>query len=185
MTRTLQAPKVRGAWLPYGPAVKPPAAPLALQVGESKDGDDARTNQELAQDFKGFLELLEKELVLIAGLEGVDAEKHQGRAAGPQYAWVDQSKCETAGPSRTTSVSRAWRRTAGWLADISRTTKVGKAEAARWQVLRYEHPVPDQTIATPEQLRGMSTFTAWRATLAERNVFSAAWVELFHRVAIK
>lgn len=72
----------------------------------------------------------------IVGLDGTSAEMHQGRAEGPKYAWVDQSKTEAVGPSRTTSVSRSWRRAAGWVADIVRPRKVGKAEVAMWKLLR-------------------------------------------------
>ena len=70
LTRVLKVPTVFGAMLPFGPAVKPPAAPLALQEGGRTEGDDARPKEELAKDYNGFLERLETELALIAGLEG-------------------------------------------------------------------------------------------------------------------
>ena len=115
----------------------------------------------------------------VAGLEGKEAEKYMGRAAGPKYAWVDQSQCEVAGPARTTSVSRAWRRTAGWLADIHRAKKAAKADAVRWKVLFYKHPQPNQSYATPEQKHTMQLFQAWRATITESFTFSDAWVKTF------
>ena len=108
-----------------------------------------------------------------------------GRANGPKYAWVDQLKCEAAGPARTTSVSRAWRRTAGWLADILRSKKATKAEAARWKLLFYKHPQPNVSYATPEQLKSMQLFTAWRATITEANTFSVAWLKVFKAMAEK
>ena len=75
MTGVLKVLKVFGAWFPFGPVENPPTAPFALQVGCNKDGDDKRSVAELAQDYKGFLKLLEKELVAIAGLVAKDAEK--------------------------------------------------------------------------------------------------------------
>ena len=149
MTRILKGPKVFGAFLPFGPTEKPPPAPRCLQDSEHKEGSDGREQGELAVDYKGFLDLMERELVQIAGLEGKEAEKYMGRAAGPKYAWVDQSQCEVAGPARTTSVSRAWRRTAGWLADIHRAKKAATAEAARWKVLFYKHPPAQPELRHP------------------------------------
>ena len=116
---------------------------------------DKRQPEELAVDYKGFLDLMEEELAQVAGLEGKEAEKHKGRSEGPKYAWVDQSQCEIAGPSRTTSVSRAWRRTAGWLSDILKAKKAAKAEAARWKLLFYKHPQPNLSFANPEQKQSM------------------------------
>lgn len=42
MTRLLKMPKIVGAWLPYAPTEKRPAAPRAVQEGESMVGGDAR-----------------------------------------------------------------------------------------------------------------------------------------------
>ena len=108
MTRQLKGPKLFGACLPFGPAVKPHPPPMRLQDRQEKEGEDDRPIEELAVDFKGWLNLMELELIAVAGLEGKQAESHRGRAEGPKYEWVDQSRCETAGPApRTTSVSRA------------------------------------------------------------------------------
>ena len=90
-----------------------------------------------------------------------------------------------AGPARTTSVSRAWRRTAGWLADALHAKKAAKAEAARWKVLFYKHPQPNPAFATMEQLKSMERFTAWRANVTEANTFSATWLSIFKAMAVK
>ena len=121
----------------------------------------------------------------IAGLEGVAADSHVGRSSGPKYVWVDQSECEVAGPARTTSVSRAWRRSAGWLADILRAKKAATADTARWKLLFYEHPLPDLGYATPEQIWSMELFNAWRSNVTEENTFTPAWVKTFKAIAEK
>ena len=185
MTRQLKGPRLFGACLPFGPAVKPPAPPMRLQAGQEKEGEDDRPIEELAVDYKGWLNLMELELIAVAGLEGKQADSHKGRGEGPKYGWVDQSKCEAAGPARTTSVSRAWRRTAGWLADALHAKKAAKAEAARWKVLFYKHPQPNPAFATPEQLKSMARFTAWRAAVTEANTFSTTWLSIFKDMAVK
>ena len=78
MTRVLKGPKLFGACLPFGPTEKPPAPPQCLQASATKEGDDERIPDELAMDYQGFLDLLEEELVQMAGLEGKEAKQHKG-----------------------------------------------------------------------------------------------------------
>ena len=53
------------------------------------------------------------------------------------------------------------------------------------KVLHYSPPQPDPSYATPEQLKGMNSFAAWRAQLCECKTFSDAWVRLFLTMAGK
>ena len=80
-------------------------------------------------------------------------------------------------------MSRAWRRTAGWLTDILKTKKWDKAVAARWKVLYFKHPQPDPCQATPEQLHSMQLFDAWRSTVVEGYTHSAPWLKAFASLA--
>ena len=148
-------------------------------------GHDVRSEEELGEDYAGCLQLMEQELVQVAGLSLEEAEKRRGRAEGPKYKWEDQANSNAAGPSKTTSVSRAWRRTASWLADILRTERIEKADSARRKVLHSKHPQPDPGQATPEQLHSMKLFEAWRSTITEKSTFFSGWLTAFVDMATK
>ena len=100
------------------------------------------------------------------------------------YKMVNESKTEVAGRSNTTSVSRAWRRTAGRLCDMARPSNAKRSDAARWRVLYYKHPAPDPARALPAQLAGMKRFDDWRAMLKESIACSTTWATIYRGVAV-
>ena len=118
---------------------------------------------ELGGDYIGLVRTIEDVLCSVAGLEGLEAEARKGRAEGAKFCWKPAIGDDAAGPAKTTSTSRAWRRTAKWLADVLHTRIAKNAEAARWRIRFYRHPKPDPAQATHEQLMGFHVFEDWRS----------------------
>ena len=116
-------------------------------------------------DYGCFLDRLEMELSAVAWHDVKEVAKHGGTSSGPTFHMIDASRCEVAGWPNKTSVSLAWRRTAGWLGDIARTANASKADAARLKVYHCQHPAHDALRATLEQLSGMQKLNDWRTTL--------------------
>ena len=134
MVRQLKVPVGFGASLPYGPANRQ-SSPLALRdpTAEVDEGNcsDARTIDDLAADYEGLIGTIEKELCSVAGLDGLQAEARSGRAGGAKFCWKPAMGDDTEGATKTTSASRAWRRTSKRLADVNHTKVAKNAEAAR------------------------------------------------------
>ena len=118
MVRQLKVPVGFGANPPYGPAIRQ-SCPRALRDPDTEncDGnnDDARTLEDLGGDYIGLVKTIEEELCTVAGLEGLQAEARKGRAEGAKICWKPAIGDDTAGVTKTTPTSRAWRRTAKWL----------------------------------------------------------------------
>ena len=92
---------------------------------------------------------------------------------------------DTAGMAKTTSVSRAWRKTAKWLGDVVHT-KCGKnAESARWRIRFYRHPKPDPAQVSPEQIMSFKVFEDWRSCIQPGQLHSRPWLEMLRHVATK
>ena len=87
MVRQLKVPVGFGALLPYGPANRQ-SSPLALRdpASEADEGScsDARTIEELGNDYVGLIDTIEK-LCSVSGLEGLQAEAKRGRAGGAKF----------------------------------------------------------------------------------------------------
>ena len=88
-------------------------------------------------------------------------------------------------PSKTTSASRAWRRSDVWLRDISNAKRRTVASTARWKLLHYKHPKPEMAGAKEEQLAAMRCFEAWQHSLSQGMLLQVAVVEMLPPVAIK
>ena len=116
--RTIKVPKSHPPVLPHGPEK------------ECKDEDaiDARIDRDLGDDYAGCIRLIEDELNDVAGLGDSDAIHFQGRAQGPEFVWKQVGN-NTAAFARTTSASRAWRRSASWLNQVGVATD-GKGKLA-------------------------------------------------------
>ena len=126
MMKTLKPPLAMGADLPFGPT---PYCPEQESM--------------VASDFVGSVAKVEEQLTHLLGLTPEEAAKTQARAEGAKFAWRPAlGRCDTS-RARTTSVSRAWRKTAAWLADARRTKLELKKRAAWWKVVWYDHPPPE------------------------------------------
>ena len=64
-------------------------------------------------------------------------------------------------PHKTTSVSGAWHRTAGWLKKLAKSKTVVAAKIAKSLILSYRHPSPDY-LAAPKQKASFQALKNWR-----------------------
>ena len=104
--------------------------------------------------YELFVTRMEREVVSLLALDEKAANKFTGRADGPKFAQKNALENDQGGTRRTTSVSRAWRRTAGWLDDLLNTNRVVAREVAIQKLLTYHHPSPSHLKATLEQIDG-------------------------------
>ena len=95
-----------------------------------------------------FMDRMEQELVDVNGLDPSQAKRYTGRSSGPEFVWKSALN-EEIGNRRTTSVSRAWRRTSNWLAEILRSRNLVASKLAVSKVLFFVHPLPNKEKATP------------------------------------
>ena len=168
MVRTLKPPLAIGADLPLGPA------PF---YEEPPDIDGS--------DFRGCLTHIESQLTHLMGLTPEEAAKTQSRTEGAKFAWRPALGACDASKARTTSISRAWRKTATWLADARRTKLEMRKREAWWKIMWYEHPKPLQVLATEPQKAAMQAFAEWRGKLTLGMLDHEPAATLLEEVAIK
>ena len=53
-------------------------------------------------------------------------------------------------------MSRAWRKSAGWLNDLRHAKNQRQKDTARWKIFNHQHPEPDKAQANPQQLAAMT-----------------------------
>lgn len=138
--RTLKSPARFNAVLPYGP----PNRTSHATTGNCKGGADADTTggteaitspEALDMACTRFLNDAEAELSALCSHDAATAAKLAGRASGPGFVWKPACGPPAADLCRTTMVSRAWRRTAGWFRTLRASTMQKKVAAARWKIL--------------------------------------------------
>ena len=134
--------------------------------------------------FTKFIQSMEEEVVSLLALDDKVAKKFTGRAEGPTFVLRNALENEQGGTRRTTSVSRAWRRTAGWLDDLLKADQMLAREEAVHKLLNYRHPAPLQLKATPEQLEGFRMFSAWRKQISREMLTLTMWVEALKKAAV-
>ena len=101
------------------------------------------------------------------------------------YCWKNPLGEATAENSRTTSVSRAWKRSAVWLRNHKNTKDVQEAASDKWRLLQYARSQPDPAQATQQQIVAMSCFQVWRKELSRGQLNDKHWVEMLLHVAEK
>ena len=148
--RTLKATTTVGAVLPHGPLNKSVLDGVDTE-GWNKD-----------QLYGLFLTRMEDEAASLMALDGREKAALEGRSEGPKFV-VTSALGENSGSSRRTiAVSRAWRRSAKWLAVITSGAKDNEKQAARRRLKNYEHPAPRVEVATMQQKRSFAKFEAWK-----------------------
>ena len=80
--------------------------------------------------YNVFVARMEAEVTSLMGMDCKEMETLTGRTKGPTFVQSCALDVDIAGTRKTTSVSRAWRRTAGWLSDLMRVSKVVEVKAA-------------------------------------------------------
>ena len=68
---------------------------------------------------------------------------------------------------------------------IIKSKNESTAQAARWKVLNYAHPSPDNAIASKEQLEAMKEFASWRQAMDHRQLYNKHWLTMLRDVALK
>ena len=59
-------------------------------------------------------------------------------------------------------MSRAWRRSAGWLSDLLSTRNLVEGKICRRKAAGYEHPRADPFKAKPQQMDSFNKFLKWQ-----------------------
>ena len=88
-----------------------------------------------------------------------------GRADGVGYKWTHASIEQPTGSSRTTVVSRAWRKTSKWLHDLERCKCPRRADGLRWRILHYDHDMPPLNLLPEHLQHAIMVFDLWRGQL--------------------
>ena len=108
------------------------------------------------QRLSGMSSSIENEqLCLIQGLDYKEAAARSGRNNGVSDSCRIVLGEVTADASRTTSIYRAWMRSANLLTDICRAKYKAVAHVVAWKLLQYLHPQLGPAMATQPQLAAM------------------------------
>ena len=126
---------------------------------------------------------MEAEVAGLMGKEGKEMEALMGRTSGPVFVQRCALEEEVAGARKTSSVSRAWRRSAGWLSDILRTRNLVEAKACKRKVMTYIHPSPDRFKATPQQIESFAKFKVLQETVSGNLLANLSWVFALRNMA--
>ena len=140
---------------------------------------------DLSQKYRLVLNRMEAELVNLAAMDEKQMKAAMGREEGPKFVQRCAMGEQIQSQRRTTAVSRAWRRTAGWLDDMLKTKKLVARAVAMRKTLTYEHPAPEWVKATQEQKDAFNDFLKWRELLTEQRLQSGMWVKAFRDAARK
>ena len=118
--------------------------PAVLPHGPSLPDDDLGDVGNLTQDerYTLFTSRMEKEAINLLAFNEKEAKQYMGRSEGPKFVQRNALEVEHGGTRKTTAVSRAWRRTAGWLDVLENTNRALAWEAALLKLLTYRHPSP-------------------------------------------
>ena len=128
---------------------------------------------------------MESEVVSLLALDDKAAKQFVGRTGGPQFVQRNALENMQCGTRRTTAVSRACRRTAGWLDDLMDTDRLLAWEAALQKILYYRHPSPPPRKATPEQVEGFKRFLCWRKRPTRDMLAYRSWAVALKKAATR
>ena len=153
VARALKKMGALEAELPYGPA----------QKVDYDDSDlEAMSNDD---KYKLFLLRMEAEVGGLMGKEGKELEALMGRTEGPIFVQRCALGDEAGGARKTSSISRAWRRSARWLTDVLRSHNLVDTKMYKRKLMTYSHPPPDEFKATPQQMESYTKFKVWQDTI--------------------
>ena len=176
LVRGLRRPRGFRARLPFGPAQEPSedgpgdqiaAGPMSCETGE----------MDIEAEYSTLMTSIEAALSDVAGHDAKLAAAHAGRANGVSFRWRNACGAIATSCPRSTAISRAWRRVANWLGDISRVgvCSPAAAAAARRRVLHYDHGLPQSSEA--------ASFETWLSLLHHDMLLCQSWVDSLHETA--
>ena len=174
MVRQLKAQASIPAVLPHGPLQEQTTAldPLTELYKP--------TNQHYAELTKRTLQILQG----LSGDRGTDTndDKRGNWTDGPKFVWRNLAAPKASDETKSSPVSRAWKRTASWLRVLRDSRSVKLANAATWKLLHYDHQL---NVVDPAMMEEAAAFRAWRALLNEQVLATKPWVQSFLAVAAK
>ena len=121
-------------------------------------------------------------LASLAGHELGKAGSGSEWCDGPKFVWRNVANPPASNDTRTTPVSRAWRRTATWLRTVVADRSFRSSAAAKWKLLHYRHHLLVHDSALQEQA---AAFRAWRQLIGPAVLNSLAWITSSLSVAAK
>ena len=167
------------ALLPEGPPRKPDD-----EEGNWQHTEDLHPTQALEAAWEGYADTIgsiENCLAAICNMDPKQAEACSGRAEGPSTKWVTVAgNTSTHTGGKSDPISRAWRRTHGWLQAIIATKKCCISEANRWRIRNFEH---DLKVDDPALEGEASFFQAWRGNISAEMLASTSTLKLLRRMA--
>ena len=157
---------------------------------------------------QNFADLTRQTMTILYGLAGdqADGDRKKGDwSDGPKFVWRNLSSPTANDRVKSNPVSRAWKRTAGWLRILKASIGInearhreqsasgprrerkdarnaGLASSAKWKLLYYDHQLH---VADAELQEEAAAFRAWRTMCSEEVLRTTAWVESLLRVATK
>ena len=143
---------------------------------------DSKTDDELGKDYIGCISAIKRQLNDAAGLDEEEATPFSGRIGGPEFE-TKRMGGTMAADARTTSASRAWRRSAEWLRKLRIACSSKERLAVSWRLFHYKHPRPDFAAATQNQTAAFAEFEAWRSVIG-RTYLSDEWVDIFRNITL-
>ena len=172
MVRTLKKMGTLEAKLPFGPARK------------ACYDDSGLSELELDEKYLLLLTRVESEVGELMGKEGKELEALMGRTSGPVFVQRCALGEVTGGTRKTSSTSRAWKKSAGWLGDILRTRGLVEEKVYKRKLLTYCHPPPDKYKATPQQLDSFAKFKVWQGSLTGNLLANRSWTVALKDMAV-
>ena len=138
MVRALSRPPWFSAALPFGPNLEHVELDSMAATASGPPGDI-----DVDHYYSHLIPYIENDLSKTSGHDSAQATAHAGRAHGIGFAWKNAYGPLATQCFRSTPVSRARRRVAGWLGALCRAG-VSSAEArkARRRLLCYENRLP-------------------------------------------
>ena len=106
MVRTLVSPGSFQATLPFGPATLQQHDGLSSAKDIGRNGENGQC--EIQTEAIKLVELMEDQLIGIAGLDGKEADNHRGRVQGPKVVMKCPMQIAN-GTQKTTPALRAWK----------------------------------------------------------------------------
>ena len=194
LVRHLKAPRGFPARLPHGPPTLEDTleATKAYALFSGPAAGHALVNDH----FPKFLDLVESQLVNVAGLDTMQAPRHKGRGKGPSLVW----KCavnSVTGTPRSSHALRAWAMSHRWLSSLlnlindrnkrgndspsqsaaSKQVLCAEAGASRLRVAiaRHDH----QLGRSPEE----EEFRKWQEKISPAMLCHQHWVRALGQVA--
>ena len=171
--RTLVTPGSFQAAMPFGPVTsqQQEEAQKAKSIGRKKDGQMC----DIQSEARELVDLMERQLIGVAGLGGQQAINHSGRSEGPKV----MLKCPmqvAKGTKKTTPALRAWKATWKWLGTLLLYKALSvEADKIIRRIMTHDHEL-GKSVDDEE-------FGKWRRTLSATMLRHQLWTHMLRKTA--